>query len=54
MHQKSVAGCLSVLRANGQRMQEVRTFGTTAAELLTLRDCLEGIESPSHEGTVVY
>jgi hypothetical protein len=42
VHKKSVAACLRVPGANGQRLQEVRTFGTTAAELLALRDWLEG------------
>jgi transposase len=42
VHKKSVAACLRVPGANGQRLWEVRTFGTTAAELLALRDWLEG------------
>jgi len=42
VHKKSVAACLRVPGANGQRLQEVRTFGTTAAEPLARRDWLEG------------
>jgi hypothetical protein len=41
---------------NGKRQQEVRTFGTTAAELLTLRDWLEahGVTHVAMESTGVY
>lgn len=42
VQKKSVAACVRVPGTNGQRMQEVRTFGTTGAELLALRDWLEG------------
>src|SRR5262245_18672777 len=42
--------------ANGKRHQEVRTFGTTAAELLALRDWLEthGVTDVAMESTGVY
>jgi len=56
VHKKSVAACLRVPGANGQRLQEVRTFGTTAAELLALRDWLEGhrVTRVAMESTGVY
>jgi hypothetical protein len=56
VHKKSVAACLRVLGANGQRLQEGRTFGTTAAELLALRDWLEGyrVTHVAMESTGVY
>ena len=56
VHKKSVAACLRVPGANGQRLQEVRTFGTTAAELLALRDWLEGhrVTHVAMESTGVY
>jgi transposase len=56
VHKKSVAACLRAPGANGQRLQEVRTFGTTAAELLALRDWLEGhrVTHVAMESTGVY
>ena len=56
VHKESVAACLRVPGANGQRLQEVRTFGTTAAELLALRDWLEGhgVTHVAMESTGVY
>jgi len=41
LRQKTVTDCVRVPGANGTREQHVRTFGTTAAELLALRDSLE-------------
>ena len=41
VHRDTVAVCVRVPGPNGTRHQEVRTFGTTAAELLVLRDWLE-------------
>jgi len=38
VHKKTVAACVRVPGTNGQREQHVRIFGTTSAELLTLRD----------------
>jgi transposase len=56
VHKKSVAACLRAPGPNGQRLQEVRTFGTTAAELLALRDWLEGhrVTHVAMESTGVY
>jgi hypothetical protein len=41
---------------NGNRQHEVRTFGTTAVELLTLRDWLEAhaVTHIAMESTGVY
>ena len=43
-------------RGCGQRTQEVRTFGTTATELLALRDWLQGhgVTHVAMESTGVY
>ena len=48
--------CVRVPGPNGKRQQEVRTFGTTAAELLALRDWLEahGVTHVAMESTGVY
>jgi transposase len=57
VHRDTVAACVREPGLNGgQRQQEVRTFGTTAAELLTLRDWLEthGVTHVAMESTGVY
>jgi transposase len=56
VHKKSIAACVRVPGDTGQRVQEVRTFGTTAGELLALRDWLEahGITHVAMESTGVY
>jgi len=56
VHRDTVAACVRVPGANGQRQQEVRTFGTTAAELLAVRDWLEahGVTDVAMESTGVY
>jgi len=56
VHKKSIAACVRVPGPNGERIQEVRTFGTTAAELLALRDWLEGhrVTHDAMESTGVY
>ncbi|MET0488364.1 MAG: hypothetical protein ABW216_21860 [Candidatus Rokuibacteriota bacterium] len=41
VHRDTVAACVRVPGTRGERAQHVRTFGTTAAELLLLRDWLE-------------
>ena len=41
VHRDTVAACVRVPGAKSDREQHVRTFGTTAAELLALRDWLE-------------
>jgi transposase len=42
--------------AHGKRQQHIRTFGTTAAELVTLRDWLQehGVTHVAMESTGVY
>ena len=40
VHKQTVAACVRIPGPPGTRAQHVRTFGTTAAELLTLRDWL--------------
>ena len=54
VHRDTVAACVRVPGPNGKRQQEVRTFGTTAAELL--RDWLEahGVTHVAMESTGVY
>src|SRR5262249_20854407 len=56
VHKKSIAACVRAPGVNGQRVQEVRTFGTTAGELLALRDWLDahGITHVAMESTGVY
>src|SRR5262249_23616011 len=56
VHKKTVAACLRGPGSPGERRQEVRTFGTTAAELLVLRDWLEAhaVTHVAMESTGVY
>lgn len=56
VHRDTVAACVRVPGARGQREQHVRTFGTTTAELLALRDWLEahGVTHVAMESTGVY
>ena len=56
VHRDTVAACVRVPGPNGKRQQEVRTFRTTAAELLALRDWLEahGVTHVAMESTGVY
>jgi transposase len=56
VHRDTVAACVRVPGARGQREQHVRTFGTTTAELLVLRDWLEahGVTHVAMESTGVY
>jgi transposase len=56
VHRDTVASCVRVPGPNGKRQQEVRTFGTTTAELLALRDWLEayGVTHVAMESTGVY
>jgi len=56
VHRDTVAACVRVPGPNGRREQEVRTFGTTAAELLALRNWLEarGVTHVAMESTGVY
>ena len=56
VHKKTVTACVRVPGPLGERHQEVRTFGTTATELLVLRDWLaaHGVTVVAMESTGVY
>jgi len=56
VHKQTVAACVRVPASKGAREQHVRTFGTTVAELLALRDWLEAHEVThvAMESTGVY
>jgi transposase len=56
VHRDTVAACVRVPEPNGKQRHEVRTFGTTAVELLALRDWLEahGVTHVAMESTGVY
>jgi transposase len=56
VHRDSVAACVRVPGPRGERAQHVRTFGTTAADLLLLRDWLEAhaVTHVAMESTGVY
>ena len=56
VHRDTVAACVRVPGAHGQRDQHVRTFGTTTVELLVLRDWLDahGVTHVAMESTGVY
>lgn len=45
VHKPTVAACVRMPGVKGTREQHVRTFGTTAAELLALRNWLEALGS---------
>src|SRR5678809_1276162 len=56
VHKETVAACVRVPGPGGQRRQEVRTFGTTTAQLLALRDwrLAQGVPHVAMESTGVY
>ena len=56
VHRDTVAACVRVLGARGGRERHVRTFGTTAADLLRLHDRLgaHGVTHVAMESTGVY
>jgi transposase len=56
VHKKTVTACVRIPGPHGQRAQHVQTFGTTAAELLALRDWLTsvGVTHVAMESTGVY
>ena len=56
VHKKTVTACVRAPGAGGGQGQEVRTFGTTTAELLLLRDWLEAhaVTAVAMESTGVY
>jgi len=56
VHKETVAACVRVPGPRATREQHVRTFGTTTAELLVLRDWLQahGVTHTAMESTGVY
>jgi transposase len=56
VHKQTVTACVRVPGSGGGRRQEVRTFGTMAADLLALRDWLSahGVSHVAMESTGVY
>jgi transposase len=56
VHKKTVTACVRGPGERGDRVQHVRTFGTTTAELLTLREWLEThrVTHVAMESTGVY
>jgi transposase len=56
VHRKTIAVCVRLPGEHGERVQHLRTFGTTAVELLTLRDWLEAhrVTDVALESTGVY
>lgn len=56
VHKDTVAACIRVPGPGGRREQHVKTFGTTTADLLALRDWLEahGVTHVAMESTGVY
>ncbi len=56
VHKKTVVACLRIPDSRGRRTREVRTFGTTTPELLTLSDWLleAGCTHVAMESTGVY
>lgn len=56
VHKGSIAACVRVPGQDGGRAQHVRSFGTTAAELMGLRDWLtaHGVTHVAMESTGVY
>src|SRR3981189_653144 len=56
VHQATVVACLLVVLKNGKVQKQIRTFGTTTRELLSLREWLlsEGCPHVAMESTEVY
>jgi transposase len=56
VHQATVVACLLVVRKDGKIQKQMRTFGTTTRELLSLREWLlsEGCTHVAMESTGVY
>ena len=56
VHRDTVVACVRVPGPSGKQQQEVHTFGTTAVELLALRDWLaaHGVTHVAMESTGVY
>ena len=56
VHQATVVACLLVVRKDGKVQKQLRTFGTTTRELLSLRQWLvsEGCTHVAMESTGIY
>jgi transposase len=56
VHQATVVACLLIVRKDGKVQKQMRTFGTTTRELLSLRESLlsEGCTHAAMESTGVY
>jgi len=56
VHQATVVACLLIVSKNGMTQKQVRTFGTTTRELVSLREWLlsEGCTHVAMESTGVY
>ncbi|MGH8566384.1 MAG: IS110 family transposase [Gammaproteobacteria bacterium] len=56
VHKDTVAACVRFPGPSGERAEEIRTFGTTTAELLVLRDWLvaHGVTVVGMESTGIY
>src|SRR3979411_17832 len=56
VHQATVVACLLMVRKDGKVQKQIRTFGTTTRELLSLREWLlsEGCTHVAMESTGVY
>src|SRR3989449_1171135 len=56
VHQATVVACLLIVRKDGKVQKQMRTFGTTTQELLSLREWLlsEGCTHMAMESTGVY
>ena len=56
VHQATVVACLLIVRRDGKVQKQMRTFGTTTRELLSLREWLlsEGCTHVAMESTGVY
>jgi transposase len=56
VHQATIVSCLLIVLKNGKIHKQVRTFGTTTRELLSLHEWLlsEGCTPVAMESTGVY
>src|SRR5438034_5200514 len=56
VHKTSIAACVRIPGPEGERVQHVRTFGTTTVQLLALRDWVQahGVTHVAMESTGVY
>jgi len=56
VHQATIVACLLIVLKNGTAQKQMRTFGTTTRELISLREWLlsEGCTHLAMESTGVY